>query len=72
MRRQHDTPKRKRQDETNDVQIEIDKEKEENKNESKINSKNTRKKTAHKGNTHTPGSQAARKGCSIETNNRIT
>ena len=65
-RRQYNTHK-KRQDETNDGQIEIEKGKEGKKNKTNEQQECKRKKTAHKGNTHTSDSQAARGGCSTET-----
>ena len=64
-------PARKRQDETNDVQIEIEKGKEEKKERKKVNI-NARTKTARKGNTHTSGSQGARGVVVPRGNNRIT
>ena len=64
-------PTRKRQDETNDVQIEIEKieKREERGGKKKVNIKNAREKTARKGNTHTytSGSQGARGACSAKT-----
>ena len=53
---------RKRQDETNDVQIEIEKREGREEKTKYTNVKNARKKTARKGNTHTSGSQGARGG----------
>ena len=58
-------PTSERQDETNDVQIEIEKGKEEKKK--KISQHQERKKTARRGNTYTSGSQGAQGGCSAET-----
>ena len=56
---------RKRQDGTNDVQIELKKGIE--KKKKYVNIINARTKAACKGNTHTSGSQGARGGCTAET-----
>ena len=49
-RRQHSVPTRKRLDETNDVQIEVEKREGRQKRKKEKNQHQERKKTAHKGN----------------------